>query len=913
VAEPTEVGPAGEDTGDAGPSGSYEPLAGRGGSWIAWPGGGTYSEGSISVSNPVVLRATFSLTSVVGGYAMLERANGTQVGARVDISGIRGDKSLSWVMSSLETGMYRIRAVTGAGMGTTTYSPYFTLYEQLLPPRFTTQPQNREIALGQTAVITANAAIDAAPVATVQGQVSSDGGLTWRNEGGPQSAVLASIAVTGSATNNGWKYRFVATRASSDAYVRSASVTSDVATLTVIPAPVVTTDPVDVTVTEGARPSFVAAATGYDSVRWETRSSSTGLWSTVAGATGTTYAWPAGATLAQDGTQVRAVFTNVSGSTVTNPATLAVNPVAPAITSHPQNRTVSEGEPASFTAGYTGSGVSVRWETRAGAAGSWFTVAGATGTTYTVPSTTSAMSGSQYRAVFTNVTDSVTTNAATLTVDVAPPVITSHPIDQVVDEGGSAVFTAAATSSAAVTWRWEQRASVSGFVWRTIDGATSDTYTVDAATYAMNRWEYRAVATSVEGSAATDPARLTVNPALPRVTSHPADLRVPEGGSATFAVAYEGTEAPVSWQWQSRSGASANWAAVPGATTSTYTIRGATLLQSGSQYRVVLTNDAGSVQTNVATLTVDPVAPTVTGHPQDVTVTEGELASFSAAYGGTGASVAVQWESRSSSSGSWAAIAGATSLTYTVDATTLAMDGRSYRAVFANSAGSQESGAALLSVTPAIPHVTEHPQDQAVSEGSPATFSAAYGGTQSVVSVQWYRMGSAGSWAAIEGATSLTYTVEGATRSMNGDRFRAEFRNTAGSVTTTAGMLRVDPVTPTVAEHPRDVSVLEGGSATFSAAYAGTEYPTDTTWQYSDDDGATFAAVPPGVGAVEGGGLSVGPVDMDMQGWLFRAGFSNAAGEAWSDAARLTVLRVQPVRLTVTPRTVLVDALPGRG
>lgn len=90
--------------------------------------------------------------------------------------------------------------------------------------------------------------------------------------------------------------------------------------------------------------------------------------------------------------------------------------IAPEVTAEPSDATAEVGEDAVFTASATGTPApSVQWQSSPDGA-DWTDIAGATGTTLTVPAITLALSGTQYRAVFTNEAGSAATVAATLTV-----------------------------------------------------------------------------------------------------------------------------------------------------------------------------------------------------------------------------------------------------------------------------------------------------------------------------------------------------------------------------------------------------------------------------------------------------------------------------------------------------------------
>src|SRR5260221_13375342 len=106
----------------------------------------------------------------------------------------------------------------------------------------------------------------------------------------------------------------------------------------------------------------------------------------------------------------------------------------------------------------------------------------------------------------------------------------------------------------------------------------------------------------------SSPATPTVSPSAvtPSITAQPVSQTVTAGQTATFVVAATGT-APLNYQWK-KSGT-----AISGATSASYTTPATTSSDNGAQFTVVVSNTAGSVTSNVATLTVSSVAtpPTV--------------------------------------------------------------------------------------------------------------------------------------------------------------------------------------------------------------------------------------------------------------------------------------------------------------
>jgi hypothetical protein len=109
-----------------------------------------------------------------------------------------------------------------------------------------------------------------------------------------------------------------------------------------------------------------------------------------------------------------------------------------------------------------------------------------------------------------------------------------------------------------------------------------------------------AVARDSSGNTTTSaPRTVTVANTLsaPVITTQPNSATVSVGQAATFSVAASGSS-PLSYQWQ-RNGAN-----ISGATLSSYSTPPTVLADSGSTYRVRVSNSAGSVTSNSANLTV---------------------------------------------------------------------------------------------------------------------------------------------------------------------------------------------------------------------------------------------------------------------------------------------------------------------
>src|SRR5262245_50234077 len=178
----------------------------------------------------------------------------------------------------------------------------------------------------------------------------------------------------------------------------------------------------------------------------------------------------------------------------------------------------------------------------------------------------------------------------------------------------------------------------------------------------------------------------------PAITQQPTDTTVNEGQPASFSVTATGGP-PLSYQWQKLINIA--WANITGATSSTFTIGSTTQLDAG-QYRVIVTNSAGSATSNPATLTINVVgqAPNITQQPANLTVNVGQPANFSVTATGT-APLTYQWQKLINTT--WTDIVGATSATFSV-ASAATADAGQYRVIVTNSLGSATSNPATLTV-----------------------------------------------------------------------------------------------------------------------------------------------------------------------------------------------------------------------
>jgi hypothetical protein len=346
----------------------------------------------------------------------------------------------------------------------------------------------------------------------------------------------------------------------------------------------ITSQPESQSVIAGQTATFSVVATGTGTLTYQWKKSG----AAISGATVASYTTPA-TTSAVNGAQFAVVVTDGSESLTSSSAILTVTAaaVAPSIMMQPANKTVTAGQAATFSVTATGTApLSYQWKMNGAA------ISGATSTSYTIPATAASENDAQFTVTVTNSVSSVASNVATLIVDV-PASITTQPANRTVNAGQTAAFSVAASGTGALTYQWKKNGTA-------ISGATSASYTTPATTASDNGAQFTVVVTDVVSSVTSNLATLTVN-GPPSITTQPAGQTVTAGQTAAFSVIATGT-GTLTYQWK-KSGA-----AISGATTPSYTTPAVTTADNGSQFTVTVTNAAGNITSNAATLTVNAAA-----------------------------------------------------------------------------------------------------------------------------------------------------------------------------------------------------------------------------------------------------------------------------------------------------------------
>ncbi|GEM_PF-3193743 len=529
--------------------------------------------------------------------------------------------------------------------------------------------------------------------------------------------------------------------------------------------PSFTLQPVGQTVTAGANVSFTAAVKGAANprYRWYKNGSPLSNGGGISGSTTTTLSLT-GVSLNSAGTYT-VVVSNNGVTAESNPAVLVVQ-TAPAFIQQPASTPANPGQAVSFIVQVSGSPApALQWQKDGVDLPEGPDISGVNTAELTLSNITVDSAGA-YRVVAVNAVDTSYSNPAqlTVTVDAVAPTIPVPPEPFVVIVGGAATFQVTATGAPAPTYQWrfkdEDLADNDN-----VSGATTRTLVLTNVS-AAQAGDYTVVVTNSAGQdEATTALTVHVPPSIPD-GSHPNSRNVVSGASVTFTVAPAGIPAPT-YQWKK------NEQILPGETSASLTITKARPSHIGD-YTVVVTNVAGSIESNIATLNVR-TPPRITTQPASQTVPGGASLILSVDAIGS-PEPTYQWLKNGK------VIPEAIDADYVVTGATGADAGR-YSVRVRNNAGTATSEIATVTVTQSVA-VTVPTQMQVFAPGSVLSLGQTVAAPGSVT-YQWFLNGKP-----IRGATSPLYVISKAKASHSGT-YSITLYNSAGRVIATRTMANI--------------------------------------------------------------------------------------------------------------------------
>ncbi len=633
-----------------------------------------------------------------------------------------------------DNGSYSV-IVTNAGGSVTSSNAVLTVQ---VSPVIIVQPTNQAVAAGSSVTL-AVTAVGMVPL-SYQWQVN---GTNLVDGGGISGSTTNVLTINNAQTNNSGTYSVTVTNL-------AGSVTSSNAVLTVALAPVILVQPVSQSMAVGDTATFAVSAVGELPLSYQWQVNGTNLVDGTNLITGGVFSGSTASTLTITNVQTTnsgfysVVITNVAGSVTSSNAQLTVTNVPVAIITQPINWTVYVGRVFALNVVAIGTApLSYQWQKNGTNVLDEGDILGSTNSLLTFSYPVTSDSGN-YSVIVTNITGAVTSSVAVVLVTNIPPAILVQPTNQLVGAGATATFAVTATGTAPLGYQWQVNGTnlVDGtnlFTGGIFSGsntnilAISNVQTNDAGNYSV-------IVMNAGGSVASSNAVLTVV-VSPVITVQPTNQAVGLGSPVTLAVTAIGM-IPLSYQWQLDGTNLVNGGNLGGATNNVLTISNAQLTNSGT-YTVIVTNQAGSVTSSNAVLTVTAL-PIILVQPTNQSFGVGDTATLTVVAVGL-EPLGYQWQVNGTNLVDGTNLfAGGVFSGSTNNALAISNaqtnDTGSYTVIVTNLAGSITSSNADLTVTNVATIFSLQPTNQTVGVGSTVTFSVG-GNAQQPNLLQWLKDG----------------------------------------------------------------------------------------------------------------------------------------------------------------------------
>lgn len=391
-----------------------------------------------------------------------------------------------------------------------------------------------------------------------------------------------------------------------------------------------------------------------------------------------------------------------------------------------------------------------------------------------------------------------------------PPAITAQPIGTNVIAGRRAVFSASASGTTPLVYRWAKNNSplADG---GNISGSSTSTLIVSNVA-AGDVANYSVTVTNSLGSATSSNAALTVI-LPPSIGTQPQPQNATIGGSASFSVAASGT-APFGYRWLKNNVTVTNGVKFSGATTSTLGIATIAARDAGN-YSVVVTNLAGSVTSSPAALVIVS-SPVISTAPASKTAIVGTNVAFTVSASGS-APLFYFWAHNGNPLTDGGNISGSSTATLNLTSV-MTTDAGNYSVIVSNSLGSATNSSATLTVL-VPPSISTQPQPQNAANGGSASFSVVANGT-APFGYRWLKNNvTVTNGVKFSGANTATLGIAAAALTDVGN-YSVVVTNSAGSVTSAPAALAVVS-SPVISPALASQTVANGTNVIFSVNAAG--------------------------------------------------------------------------------------------
>ncbi|MEI6823054.1 MAG: ice-binding family protein, partial [Bacteroidota bacterium] len=511
-------------------------------------------------------------------------------------------------------------------------------------PAITTQPVNKTVCNGDTAIFTVSATGTALTYQWRKGTVNL---INGGNISGATSDTLKIYPVSISDTSSKYNVVIIGSTPPND--------TSVFVSLMLNTFPVITTQAVNKTACVGSSAYLSVKVTGTNlTYQWRKGTVNMINGGGVSGATSDTLKFNP-MLISDTSSKYNVIITGICSLKDTSINVSLMPGSVPVITVQPVTKTACAGSSIYLSVVATGTSLTYQWRKGTVNMINGSGISGVTSDTLKFNSINITNAANNYNVI---IIGGCTPNDTSVNVSLVvntPAIITNEPINQTGCIGSSVSYTVVASGSG-LTYQW-RRGTVDLINGGNISGATSYTLFINPISISDTAYNYNVI---VSGTCSPNGTSLNVSlkvDSVINITSQPVNQAVCVGSSASFSVIATGSG--LTYQWRKGN------ATIIGATSSTLTINPVSALDTAYNYNVIISSTCSPNDTSVnVSLVVDSALIIIT-QPLNQTVCVGSSVSFSVLASGAG--LTYQWRRGTVNLNNEGNISGATSATLTIN------------------------------------------------------------------------------------------------------------------------------------------------------------------------------------------------------------------------------------------------------
>ncbi len=413
-----------------------------------------------------------------------------------------------------------------------------------------------------------------------------------------------------------------------------------------------------------------------------------------------------------------------------NVAAITANaPNEPFVVTAPANKLLCIGDTARFIVVASGTNLTYKWRRGNIDLVNGLTISGVNNDTLTIFPVTYADTASNYNVVIIgNVSPSDTTDNVWLRINA--PIIITEPNSQTACAGAVVRFIVASTGTG-LTYQW-RKGTVNLINGIHIQGATSDTLTINGATISDTASNYNVIVSGICSPKDTsNNASFYLNNT--EISVEPSSQNSCLGSAASFIVKATGTN--LTYQWQKGNVNLINSGNISGVTDDTLTFNATTFADTAFNYRVIVSGTCNPKDTSVNVSLRINNQTVITTEPTNQASCIGSPVRFVVKANGVG--LTYQWQKGNINLINSGNISGVTDDTLTFNATTFADTASNYRVIVSGTCNPKDTSVNVSLLINNQTVIVTEPTNQASCLGNPIRFVVAASGAG--LTYQWQK------------------------------------------------------------------------------------------------------------------------------------------------------------------------------